>query len=346
MTRQSQDVGESGQAIQSGRDTNVHNGLSAEQLKAIISTIAEQLPAYAALAREIVDARLVDFENRIVERFEADPAAKAEAFGDPDFQYLVRNAQHAYARSGEEDVGAMLADLIAERSKSSGRDRLALSLNQAVEVSANLTVNEFSALAFAYLMRRTRQNGVSNIHAMASALNARINPFIDNLTTEESSYSYLVAQRCATISMGEISLRDILVGEYPAFFMRGAPLSDFGPLPADILADRNLFIPALLNPSLFQPRAADKPTWDEMTNRAGLVAALSDQAWSVGQGSLMQESEIISAYAPIVPRIADAFEIWGGTPVKSLELTTVGIAIGHAYAKSSGFDADLRIWIK
>lgn len=344
MMRQNQDVGEGGQAIQSGRDTTINNGLSAEQLREIISTIAAQLPIYTAIAREIVEARLVEFEKTIIERFESDSSAKAESFSDPDFQYLVRNAQHAYARSGESDIGAMLANLIVERSKSTDRDRLALSLNQAVEVSANLTVNEFAALSFSYLMRSTRQIGVSNIHGMADLLNKRINPFIDNITREDSSYLYLVAQRCATISLGSITLRDALVQTYPGFFMRGAPASDFEHLPSNLAG--SLLTKSLHSPALFQLNAADKDAWDQTAARAGLESEVRDQVWASAQAKLMDQSEIISAYAPIVPRIGDAFDIWEGTPLKSLDLTTVGIAIGHAYAKSSGFNADLRIWIK
>jgi hypothetical protein len=344
MTRQDQNVGESGQAIQSGRDTNINHGLNHEQLHEIIAAIAGQLPAYAALAREVVDQRLLEFEKRIIERFEADNSAKAEAFKDPDFQYLVRNAQHAYARSGEDDVGAMLADLIAERSKSTERDRLALSLNQAVEVSANLTVNEFAALALNYLLRRTRRNGIQNIHGMAAALNQLITPYIDNVTREESSFYYLFAQRCATISLGSVSLHNLLVQNYPAFFMNGAPLSDFGEIPGT--SSQPLFIPALHNPTLFQPIAGDKETWGDIAARAALDPSVRDRIWSVAEATLMDQSEIIEAYRPIVPRIGDAFDIWEGTPLKSLDLTTVGIAIGHAYAKSSGFNADLRIWIK
>lgn len=346
MTRQSQDVTGSGKAIQSGRDTNIHNGTSPEQMQEILATIAAQVPAYAAIAREIVDARLADFEKRVLDRFDTDETTRPEAFGNPDFQYLIRNAQHAYARSGEEDVGAMLADLIAERSKASQRSRLALSLNQAVEVSANLTVNEFSSLALVYLLRLTKQNGVKNLSEMATVLNQRINAFIDNVTTEASSFSYLVAQRCATISMGEVSLTHLLYATYPAFFVRGAPLADYGPLPDSVLQNNALFVPALHNPDLFQPKAADKNIWDSLTSQAGLDPNLRDSAWAVAQSTQMQTKEIIAAYSATVPRIADAFEVWDGTPLKSLELTTVGIAIGHAYAKSSGFNADLGIWIK
>jgi hypothetical protein len=338
-------VGESGQAIQSGRDTIIQNGLSSEQLGQIISTIAAQVPAYTVIAREVVDERLQNFKDEILKRFEADQSARAEAFRDPDFQYVFHDAQNAFARSGEENVGAILVDLIAERSKSPQRDRMTLSLNQAVEVAANLTVNEFAALALSYRLRHTRMRDVISVASAAATLNDKVNPFIDNISREQSAFSYLVALRCATISTGSITLRDVLVRTYPAVFMRGELLERYGPSWAE-LQSANLLIPSLHDHSRFQPNAIDKTVWNDVAGRAGFGQALIDSTWSVAEGTLMQQDEITAAYAPLVPRIADAFEVWDNTPLKSLELTTVGIAIAHAYCKSSGFEADLRIWIK
>lgn len=343
--RQDQELGDGATGIQSAGDT-VINGLSPEQMKQIIETIASQIPTYAVIAREVVDARLIDFERRVMDKFESDQKANAGAFKDPDFQYLVRNAQHAYARSGEEDVGEMLADLIAERSKSQTRDRLALTLNQAVEVSSNLTINEFAALAFAYLIRRTNTGGLTNVPMMANVLNQRIDPFIDDLTTHESSFAYLEAQRCATVSLGSMEMRDILVGEYPAFFIKGASADQYTSISPETLARRELFIPALLNPTLLQPNATSKTHWDDVSRKFGIPDHDSEQAWIVAQNTAMSREEIISSYRDKVPRIADAFEVWDSSQFKSLNLTTVGIAIGHAYAKKSGFAADLRIWIQ
>jgi hypothetical protein len=91
-------------AIQSGRDTTVNQGLSPADLRQIIETVAAQLPAYAAVAQEIVETRLKDFEERVLERFANPQTSRSDAFKDPDFQYLLSRAQHAYARSGDKII--------------------------------------------------------------------------------------------------------------------------------------------------------------------------------------------------------------------------------------------------
>src|SRR5829696_9300207 len=101
---QDQAAEENAVAIQSGRDTNIHHGVGVEEMKQIIEAIASQQVAYTAIARDVADARCADLETRIIERFTQPGAARVEAFRDPDFQYLIGRSQHAYARSGDENV--------------------------------------------------------------------------------------------------------------------------------------------------------------------------------------------------------------------------------------------------
>src|SRR5229473_350490 len=148
MSQQDQDVRGGSLAVQSGRDTVIQHGLSPAQMKEIMEAIASQLPGYAAVAREIVDERLRDFEQRVIGRFADTSSTRSEAFKDPDFQHVVIRAQNAYARSGDEQVRETLVDLIARRSMETDRTRLLLSLDEAVEKAALLTKNEFAELSF------------------------------------------------------------------------------------------------------------------------------------------------------------------------------------------------------
>lgn len=344
--RQDQNVAEGGAAILSGRDTTVNNGLTSDQMKQIIETVAAQVPVYAAIAREIVDSRLSEFEGRIIDRFETDSKAQPEAFKDPDFQYLLGKAQHAYARSGDGDVATALADLIVERSKSTQRNRLTLTLNQAVEVASTLTVNEFAELAFSFIFSRTRALGVSTLPALYQTLNERIDPYIDDISRSEASYSYLEAQRCANNGVLVTNFRDLLVGNYAGLLCKGFEKEELSvAVPNLDLGNSRLVLPSLHDSKKVQLNALDKATWDGVASDNGVSPDVRDAAWSFAERSFMTKEEVIDALLPHVPRIAEAFEVWEKTPIRSLQLTSVGIAIGHSYATKSGFKADLSIWI-
>jgi hypothetical protein len=344
--RQDQRVGADATAIQSGGDTNINNGLTPEQMKQIIETVAAQVPTYAAIAREIVECRLKDFENRILDRFDQDQSAKTEAFKDPDFQYLLRSAQHSYARSGDEDVGKALADLIVERSKITERSRLSLTLNQAVEVASALTVNEFAELAFCFLFSRTRDPQANNLPKLSEMLNTRINPYIDEISQSQASYAYLEAQRCANNGMMVSSFRDLLIGNYSGLLTKGFSREQLGnQCPALSLDNTNLVVPALRDPSRLQLNCISEEVWKDVCVTQGVDDQTRQAAWSVMQNSLMTQEEIILELKTSVPRIEDAFSAWDNTPIKGLQLTSVGIAIGHSYATSSGYEAPLSVWI-
>ena len=183
--RQQQDTRTGSTAIQSGHDTNiqgresefseaecygkfachserprsvVHQGLTPGQMKEILDIFAGQTTAYAAVARETVDSRLKEFENRVLERFTSAAAENGQTPAEPDFQYALTRAQHAYARSGDRELLETLVDIIDQRSKQMQRNRLTLTLNVSLETVAELTNNEFadSPLLFSCYSRNLR----------------------------------------------------------------------------------------------------------------------------------------------------------------------------------------------
>lgn len=344
--RQNQRVAAGATAIQSARDTNINEGISPNQMQQIIETVAAQVPVYAAIAREIVDSRLKDFEGRVMSRFDSDAKTKSEAFKDPDFQYLLGQAQHAFARSGEDEAGNLLVDLIAERSKCNKRDRLALTLNQSVETAATLTINEYAELAFCYIFSQTRALDAHDLNSFYRILNDRINPYIDDISKSKSSYSYLEAQRCANVGMMITNFRELLMGSYGGFLMKGAAPQDIKvAFPQVDLSNSTLFLPALRDPAKIQPKALVKEVWDSFATPSHIRPEDRDGVWHYFMNTIMTQEEIISSLVTHVPRIGDAFTAWDKTPVNSLQLTTVGLAIGHAYASTHGLKASLSTWI-
>jgi hypothetical protein len=222
MSRQDQEVRGGSLAVQSGRDTVIQQGLSPAQMKEIMEAIARQLPGYAAIAREVVDQRLRDFEDRVITRFADTSSTRSEAFKDPDFTYVVTRAQNAYARSGDEQVREALVDLIARRSLETNRTRLSLSLDEAVEKAALLTKNEFAELSFIYLIRYTRNVAIRSLDDVAEYLNRYVVPLLPDICETDSSYQYLEAQACAkVVEFGSVSLYQYFRGHYSGLLTKG-----------------------------------------------------------------------------------------------------------------------------
>ena len=351
MTKQEQDVAGKAVAIQSGRDTTILQGLSSEDMKQIIEALSAQIPTYTAIAREIVDVRLTDFEDRLLERFADTERARSDAFKDPDFQYLLVRAQHAYARSGDVDIRDTLVDLIAQRSKQTDRNRLALSLNEAVEKAAVLTINEFAELSLVYLLAYTRRPQLASFDQFVEYLKSDVCPILPNVSEEPASYTYLQAQGCASVDMRSRNLVDIWKQLYCGFLSKGFTEEQLTACLPDghknAFDNTDLVRPCLHDTEKLQLNAVQRDFFLELAAGTGLNPDQINNVWNMFANTVWSEQDLIANVSPHVPEIGELFRLWKNTPLNNLQLTSVGIAIAHAnLAGITGFDADLSIWIK
>jgi len=348
-TEQDQRVAIGGQAIQAGRDVIIQNGLSSSDMAEIMIAMTKELSAFQADAWRVVDERLREFREDILSSFtRSHNQGNREAFRDPDFQYLLADAQKAYARSGDVAVRGTLVDIITRRSLETTRNRMAVTLDDAATKAPALTINEFSELTLAYLVRYTLNHGVNSFLTFCQYITKHLMPFVPNITEENSSYWHIESQACGSTEIGQVDLFSVFRKHYAGVLGKGLDRQKIeGKLPADKQdALDNFLIPCLHDHSLLQPHAIRLETFLEMTKPVGLDAQARD-VWEAFEATVPQKPDLIDLIKPHVPDIRSLFNAWDETPMKHLKLTSVGLAIGHANAvRVIGFDAPLGIWIK
>jgi hypothetical protein len=350
IDEQDQRVGSGGQAIQAGRDVIVQKGLSADEMTAIMVAMAKELSTYQADALRTVDKRLQEFREEILSSFtRADNQSNREAFRDPDFQYLLADAQKAYARSGDLAVRGTLVDIIKRRSLETTRNRMAVTLDDAATKAPALTINEFSELSLGYVARHTVNHSVNSFATFCNYIATQLMPFVPNITKEASSYWHIESQSCGSIEMGQIDLLSIFRNSYTGVLGKGfdrQTLENHLPDGKKNAVD-NFIVPCLQDASKLQPSAMRKSVFLELTGQAGLDSELTTNVWNAFEATVPPKTELIDLIRPHVPDIESLFTAWDETPMKHLKLTSVGLAIGHANAvRVTGFDAPLSIWIK
>jgi hypothetical protein len=347
MSRQDQNVEAGGTALQAGQDIVIHHGVSPEQMSEIMVAIAKTAAMFTKEALDVANARIDDFRDEVLKRFSQDGKADPEAFKDPDFQYLLRDAQEAIARSGDEAVRDTLVDIIARRSMEKTRTRLAITLNDAATKAVNLTHNEFSALSLIYLLRYTLDHSIRNLQTLGAYVENKLMPFAKDVSREESSFWHMQAQSCGNIEMGVIDLQTIFRRSYGGVLGDGftreqleASLPDGKRTVLD-----GLIIPCLNDASKLQPAAIRFDVLKEMAaDKIELTEGELQNVWNLFEGTITDIPGRVSSAVVEAPLL---FDIWNNTRLKNLSLTSVGIAIGHANAtKVVGFDAHLNIWIK
>lgn len=352
MSRQDQQVAEGALAVQAAGAVNISVGMTAEQMTEIMVGLAKQLAIYQAGAERLAEARLSEFRREILEEFQKPGRANAEAFKDPDFQYLLNRAQHAYARSGDRDIGQALVQMIAERSRCDQRTRMSLALNQAIDTAAVLTANEFAELSLYFVVVRTRNHSVVNMETFKKYFYQHITPLLDAISLEESSYSYLVAQQCAVINpILDFGLEGAFLEKYGGIFCDGFTIDELKLQLNDdamLALAKECTIPCLNDQAKIQLNAINATDAKDLLIKKGLSAEASEKVCNLYRSKMWPADALVKKLEPILPEFGKLAKLWRETPLHQMTLTALGIAIGHANINRivPDFGGKLSIWIK
>lgn len=343
---QSQKTAKDSIAIQSARDTHITSGITEETVRAIIETVADQIPKYAAIAGTLVDQRLKEFEEKIVDRFENDGRSDASSFQDPDFLSSVYSAQQSYAKSGDEELGNTLADLIVERSQAEKRTRTSLVLNKAIDTVPYLTKAEFCVLAIGFLVRMVSVTS-DDQRAIAKRWAGIVQPHLDGLPDQETSYLYLESLGCGKISLTSHTALDAFnnpargLQKFPTV---GAVKSQISENFFNRLSDAGFL--KVVNGEVV--RLHDSL---ETLNRALSDAGMEDPESEIAFSAMQPQDRTADEMEELLNDGGDWYSVlvekWDQTPLKSFQLSAVGIAIAHSYlSQDKTFDAPITIWLK
>jgi hypothetical protein len=349
---QKQESSKGAVAIQSGHDTIIQQGLSPEQMKLVLESLAAQLTSYTAVARQVVDERLAEFEKRVVDRFSTVPASTRQAFADPDFQYAITRAQHAYARSGDSATLEALIGVIDQRAGRSDRSRLSLTLDAAMETVADLTANEFAELSLCFILRYSKNPAVQNLEGFKQYIDLYVAPFMNSISRELSSYQYLESKQCASIGIGAFPLIPMLRKNYAGLFQPGITMDQVRSLlPSDsssILDNSPILIPCLNDESKLQFNALDRETLLQRLQELHIPGPIASNLGTYFETNALGGPALVEKLGGVISEFNHLSEVWDNTPMKNLTLTSLGIAIGYCNARRaiSSWAGDLSIWIK
>lgn len=114
-------------------------------------------------AMDIAKARAEEITDKFLKQLERQHNEGITNAQDPDFQYALFTVQKEYARTGDENLGDLLVDLLVDRTKHDKRTILQIVLNESLSVAPKLTNDQIAALSIIFLVRHTINNGVNNL---------------------------------------------------------------------------------------------------------------------------------------------------------------------------------------
>ena len=298
-------------------------------------------------AGDIASKRAEEITDKFLKELAKDNPAGLQKAGNPDFQLALYTAQREFARTGDESLGNLLVALLVDRSKQHSRDIVEIVLTESLAVAPKLTTDQLATLKAAFYFRYSKLVGVLFFETLQFQLEMQLRHFADDVSSKQTCFQHLEFAGCATVSMGSVKLADVFQKFYPNAFSKGIQrewilstlpglLTIDGLFKADPVDAANMMITVGQNEEEIRKFLVEKNTSKESIDR--LI-----QQWN---STLLSTDEIKKKIITALPRMGKIFEVWDTSALGHLQLTSVGIAIGHAYLKSrSGLNPELSIWI-
>lgn len=329
------------------KSVSIQTGLTYSDVKEIaLDVFKNNFERLSVVAADIAKKRAEEISEKFLREVQSrNPEAFKQA-QDVDFQHSLFTVQKEYAKSGDKDLGDLLVDILVERTKVEQRGLLQIVLNESLAVAPKLTTSQLCALSIIFSLRYARYVRMHSLDELEHYLRHRLSPFVKGLPKSRASYQHLEFTGCGSISIGRTNLAEILKTNYPAVFAKGFTKDQFNSEIGRISNSEKLLTACLRDNNLLQFNAPYDEVLKKKAEEEGISETQYTKIEAFCKKYLMSDEELKNDLLNRNEDMATLYEVWEESPMKHMTLTSVGIAIGHAYTRSkTGDSGNLAIWI-
>lgn len=179
---------------------NIINGISPEDAsKMAIDLFMENFPKLQSLAAETARERAEEFCTAAIEKLKAENVQDFSAFGDPDVQYVLYQAQRDYARMGTKELLDQLTSLLSLRVTHDQDFVLKATIDKAMEIAPYLLPRHYDLLVAYFIVKHMRVSPIKTISDLQARLSIESAPFTRACKKDSQ---YLDTHGCLQIYLG------------------------------------------------------------------------------------------------------------------------------------------------
>jgi hypothetical protein len=346
MSGQRQTGGEDSTNVQAGRDLIVRVGPTIEEVRAVaLDVFKANFLSLRGDAEQVARVRAEKITSDFLAELEARLPDGLDSARDPDMQRSIFNAQRDYACSGDEDLEQVLVDLLVDRAGQKERSIATLVLNEAIVVAPKLTADQRAAIAACFIGRYARYVGPPNVDDFYRLhVSSNLLPLSRGVPTGVTPYQHIEYVGAGSVGIGQMSLESVLRFA-TGYFTNGFNRDQIPATLADYADNTAVFIPALRDPARLQLAVMYDQDIADFAEQVG-DANLAEPMRGLLQAGVMDDEAIKRDVVERVPPMEAFFHTWNTSLLARLQLTTVGIAIGHGYwRRVTGQTAPLMLFI-
>lgn len=158
----------------------------------------DNFPKLCEEAAKIAEDRAKEFCQATMKKLETTNPQKYVVFKDPDMQYVLFEAQKAYARFGTNDMLDMLTELISTKVEENQDMVLKVSIDKAIEIAPLLNNKQLDYLSLLFLCTRTKRNSIKTLEQLKEYLDYLAETFKD---ADFNSFFYVNMLGCLQFSL-------------------------------------------------------------------------------------------------------------------------------------------------
>lgn len=332
-------------AVQAARDVVIVQGVTASEARQIaLDVMRANLLEFSSIAKETALQRGEEITGKFVDKLEKEHPEGLKQATSPSFQDALFTLQKEYAKAGDKDLGDLLIDLLVDRTKQAERDFVQLVLSESLVTAPKLTNAQINTLSVIFMVRYVAMNGAPTLEELATRL--AVPPLQGDFAASAAALQHLEFAGCGSLSIGSVSIANIMQANYPGLFKTG-----FGQDQIDALGlshDQRMYwvMPCLNDQTRFQVAALNEHVFNRKLQAKPLAPAQEAAVKKLFEEGSMSDDEITRKFSDSGPHVKRIVDVWSSASFESFNLTSVGIAIAHANIKRyTGEFAPLSIWV-
>jgi hypothetical protein len=300
----------------------------------------------AAAAKQAAIARAEEITDKFLEELkDKNPLAVSQA-ARPDFQIALLEAQKAYAKTGDKDLATVLVDLLVSRTKQEPRSLREIVLAESLQVVPRLTMSQIHTISVIFLLRHTENRLVTKIEHLGQWFDRYMTPLVSSLSKADSLYRHLVYSGAATQELTSINLAAAFKAIYVGLFTKGFDATNMNDLTDKYPKLKKMFQDAPIENRMMLPPVTIG-LLEKLLESAGVHEKSDvDRLMNAQKSDLLGDADVLQNLIDTRKGFETLADVWDNSSLRSMALTSVGMAIGHAnFQRLSGDQAPLSIWI-
>ncbi|MYX98040.1 hypothetical protein GT045_25315 [Streptomyces sp. SID486] len=303
----------------------------------------EVFSAHSRDAFQLMAERVETFARTYVDQILLESPEAIENIKDPGVQAAILDAESAYAKSGDDDLGALLVDILTKRTSIMDRNVAQLALSESIHVAQKLTAQQYSSMSLIFLLRHVKF-GAPSLKVLHQRLRENLDPVAAEATITGADAQHLIATGCAILLPISQSIPEAISGTYPGFFCMG--LESDNPAVRDLPA--SYFQTCIRDPNKVQVGCVDEQALSVLTEQNGASASEIETLKGLLKANPMSHDDLIKELIAVAPNMQSVEEKWSKTLFPQLSLTSVGLVLAHSNLlrlTEGRFDAPLEVFL-